>query len=56
MMEIVGPAGFERFSGEACEPLTAGPPRSDQGADLAERYRLQFGERARLPSSSGAIA
>jgi len=49
MIEIISPAGFEHFFREVAEILAAGPPAAGQGAELAERYGLQFGEPAWLP-------
>jgi quercetin dioxygenase-like cupin family protein len=48
MIEIISPAGFEHFFREAVELVAAGPPDLEQGAALAERYGLQFGEPAWL--------
>jgi mannose-6-phosphate isomerase-like protein (cupin superfamily) len=48
MIEIISPAGFEHFFREAVELVAAGPPNPEQGAALAERYGLQFGEPAWL--------
>jgi hypothetical protein len=44
MIEIIAPAGFEHFFREACDLLAAGPPAIEQGAELANRYGLRFGE------------
>src|SRR3712207_4896488 len=49
MIEIISPAGFEHFFREVAEIIAAGPAAAGQGAELAERYGLQFGEPAWLP-------
>ncbi|SNY74727.1 Cupin domain-containing protein [Paractinoplanes atraurantiacus] len=49
MTEIITPAGFEHFFREVAEILAAGPAAAGQGADLAERYGLRFGEPDWLP-------
>jgi len=49
MIEIISPAGFEHFFREVVELLAAGPVALRQGADLAERYGVQFGEPDWLP-------
>jgi quercetin dioxygenase-like cupin family protein len=49
MIEIISPAGFEHFFREVAELIAAGPAAAEQGADLAERYGLQFGEPEWLP-------
>lgn len=49
MIEIIAPAGFEHFFREACDLLAAGPPTIEQGAELANRYGLHFGEPEWLP-------
>jgi hypothetical protein len=49
MIEIITPAGFEHFFREVAELIEAGPEAADQGAGLAERYGLQFGDPDWLP-------
>ena len=49
MIEIITPAGFEHFFREVAELIAAGPAAAEQGAGLAERYGLQFGEPEWLP-------
>jgi hypothetical protein len=49
MIEIISPAGFERFFREPSELLAAGPPEDCQIADIAGRYGLQFGQPDWLP-------
>ena len=53
MIEIISPAGFEHFFREVVEMVEAGPVTTEQGADLAGRYGLEFGEPDWLP---GVIA
>jgi len=49
MIEIISPAGFEHFFREVADIVAAGPAAADQGADLIERYGLQFAEPDWLP-------
>src|SRR6185503_14199170 len=49
MIEVISPAGFEHFFREVTELIAAGPAAAGEGADLAERYGLQFGEPEWLP-------
>ncbi|WP_433364859.1 cupin domain-containing protein [Actinoplanes sp. CA-142083] len=49
MIEIISPAGFEHFFREVAELIAAGPAAAGEGAGLAERYGLQFGEPEWLP-------
>lgn len=49
MIEIITPAGFEHFFREVADLIAAGPTAADQGADLAERYGLEFAEPEWLP-------
>jgi mannose-6-phosphate isomerase-like protein (cupin superfamily) len=53
MIEIISPAGFEHFFREVSELIAAGPVAAGEGADLAQRYGLEFGEPDWLP---GVIA
>ena len=49
MIEIISPAGFEKFFHELSEMVGAGRPEPGQVSALAERYGLQFGEPPWLP-------
>jgi mannose-6-phosphate isomerase-like protein (cupin superfamily) len=49
MIEIISPAGFEHFFHEVTEMIAAGPVAAERGADLAERYGLEFEQPAWLP-------
>jgi quercetin dioxygenase-like cupin family protein len=49
MIEIISPAGFEHFFREVAEMIAAGTVSPEEGAGLAERYGLQFGEPDWLP-------
>src|SRR3990170_4991671 len=49
MIEIISPAGFEHFFREVAEMIAAGPVAAEEGAALAERYGLRFGEPDWLP-------
>lgn len=49
MIEIIAPAGFERFFRELAEMTAAGAPNPEDIGRLAERYRLPFAEPAWLP-------
>jgi quercetin dioxygenase-like cupin family protein len=44
MIEIISPAGFEHFFREISEMMAGGPVDPAEGARLAERYGLVFGE------------
>jgi quercetin dioxygenase-like cupin family protein len=44
MIEVISPAGFERFFGELVDLNAAGPPNPPEVAELAERYGLPFAE------------
>jgi len=44
MIEIISPAGFEHFFREVAEMIAAGTPDAEQGAKLAARYGLHFGD------------
>ncbi|MEV0718958.1 cupin domain-containing protein [Asanoa sp. NPDC050611] len=50
MIEIISPAGFEHFFREVTERVAAGAVDPAEGAALAERYGLQFGQPDWLPS------
>jgi quercetin dioxygenase-like cupin family protein len=49
MIEIISPAGFEHFFREVVEMVEAGPVTAEQGAELAARYGLEFGQPDWLP-------
>jgi quercetin dioxygenase-like cupin family protein len=49
MIEVITPAGFERFFGEVVDMIEAGPVDPAAGADLAQRYDLGFAEPDWLP-------
>jgi hypothetical protein len=49
MIEIITPAGFERFFGECVDLIEAGPIDPAAGAGLAQRYELGFAEPDWLP-------
>jgi quercetin dioxygenase-like cupin family protein len=49
MIEVISPAGFEHFFREVAEIVAAGPAAAGQGADLIERYGLEFEEPDWLP-------
>ena len=43
ILEIISPAGFERFFAEMIDmPADAGPPTPEQRSALADRYGLEF--------------
>jgi mannose-6-phosphate isomerase-like protein (cupin superfamily) len=48
MIEIISPAGFEHFFREVADVVAAGFPDTFDGAELARRYGLEFGEPAWL--------
>jgi quercetin dioxygenase-like cupin family protein len=50
MIEIISPAGFEHFFREVSELVAAGSATAERGAELAERYGLQFGAPDWLPA------
>jgi quercetin dioxygenase-like cupin family protein len=49
MIEVITPAGFERFFREFVEMSDAGPPDRAAIVDLADRYQLPFGKPDWLP-------
>ena len=49
MIEIITPAGFERFFAEMTEMTALGPPDPADVASLGERYGLPFAQPAWLP-------
>jgi len=53
MIEIISPAGFEHFFREVSELIAAGPAAveqaAEQGAELVQRYALEFEEPDWLP-------
>ena len=49
MIEVISPAGFERFFREMTEMTAVGPPDPADVAKLAERYQLPFAEPDWLP-------
>jgi quercetin dioxygenase-like cupin family protein len=49
MIEIISPAGFEHFFREVVELIATGAASAEDGAELAERYGLQFGDPDWLP-------
>ncbi|MDG4824869.1 cupin domain-containing protein [Asanoa sp. WMMD1127] len=49
MIEIISPAGFEHFFREVAEHVAAGTGDPEEGARLAERYGLRFGQPDWLP-------
>ena len=49
MIEIISPAGFERFFRELSERVAAGPPSPDDLAEIAERYGLELTSPPWLP-------
>lgn len=49
MIEIISPAGFEKFFQELSDRLAAGAPSDGELPALAERYGLQFGQPDWLP-------
>lgn len=49
MIEVIAPAGFERFFREFVEMTAAGSPNPDEIGRLAERYQLPFARPAWLP-------
>jgi hypothetical protein len=44
MIEVISPAGFERFFREFVEMSDAGPPSREDIGHLAERYQLPFAQ------------
>jgi quercetin dioxygenase-like cupin family protein len=53
MIEVIAPAGFERFFRELVEMTAAGAPSMEDEVRLADRYGLPFAQPAWLP---GVIA
>jgi hypothetical protein len=52
MIEVISPAGFEKFFEELTELLaTSDSPKMDEIAALAATYGLDFGEPAWLPDA-----
>ena len=49
MIEIISPAGFEKFFREVADLAEAGPPAFADISALAENYGLQFGQADWLP-------
>ena len=49
MIEVISPAGFERFFKELSDLATSGPPAPDAVAEIAVRYGLEFGRPDWLP-------
>ena len=49
MIEVISPAGFERFFRDLSELLAAGPPGPQAVAEIASSYGLQFGQPDWLP-------
>lgn len=49
MIEIITPAGFERFFAELADMVAAGPLEVPAAAELASRYGLPFAEPEWLP-------
>ena len=49
MIEIISPAGFERFFAELSEMTAVGRPDPEDVAALARRYELPFAQPAWLP-------
>ena len=49
MIEVISPAGFEKFFRDLADLTTDGPPPFEAIATLAEAYGLQFGEPPWLP-------
>jgi quercetin dioxygenase-like cupin family protein len=49
MIEIISPAGFEHFFREVAEAVAAGTATEEQGAELLDRFGLQFAEPDWLP-------
>ena len=49
MIEIISPAGFERFFRELSERVAAGPPSPDDLAEIADRYGLELASPPWLP-------
>lgn len=49
MIEVISPAGFERFFREFVEMGDAGPPSLEEIGRLAERYQLPFAQPDWLP-------
>lgn len=49
MIEVIAPAGFERFFREFVEMTASGAPDRDDITRLAERYQLPFAQPAWLP-------
>ncbi len=49
MIEVISPAGFERFFREFVEMAASGEPDRDDITRLAERYQLPFAQPAWLP-------
>ena len=49
MIEVITPAGFERFFADLTEMTAVGQPDPDEVAALADRYGLPFAEPDWLP-------
>lgn len=49
MVEVISPAGFERFFLELSDLLASGPPSPPTIAELGARYGLEFGRPEWLP-------
>jgi hypothetical protein len=49
LIEVITPAGFERFFREFCDITDTGPPEPGQVAELAARYQLPFAKPDWLP-------
>jgi len=49
MIEVITPAGFERFFGELADMTSAGAPDPAAVGELAARYQLPFAQPAWLP-------
>lgn len=49
MIEVISPAGFERFFRELANLNEAGPPEPQQMGELTQRYQVSFAEPDWLP-------
>jgi mannose-6-phosphate isomerase-like protein (cupin superfamily) len=49
MIEVISPAGFEKFFRELTDITATGPPKPEDMGVLAERYQLPFAEPDWLP-------
>ena len=49
MIEVIAPAGFERFFREFVEMTAAGAPSIEEIGRLSERYQLPFAQPTWLP-------